>query len=266
MHRRNGRGELPDGGRSGRVPWRRLAFALAVPAVAIGAIALTAGTAASSTGAPKAAQSEQPNQQPLLPQTGNPNLPKAPTSLKVPTSLPKTLTSRSATKSGSATPTTKSPSASTSLSPSPSPLPGGGVTVVPVPVPVPGGGGAAGACSTPMSPPVTVQIGTVGGKQALVNQAGCAIYMNNKDTPSASVCDATCLQMWHVVPGPAQAGNGVDQTKFNVFNRTDGTVQATYGGHQLYTFTGDTSPGQANGQGFQQTWFLLDANGNPITS
>jgi predicted lipoprotein with Yx(FWY)xxD motif len=134
-----------------------------------------------------------------------------------------------------------------------------------VPVPVPGGAGT-GACSTPMTPPVTVQIGTVGGKQALVNQAGCAIYMNNKDTPSASVCDATCLQMWHVVPGPAQAGNGVDQTKLNVFNRTDGTVQATYGGHQLYTFTGDTAAGQANGQGFQQTWFLLDANGNPITS
>jgi predicted lipoprotein with Yx(FWY)xxD motif len=99
-----------------------------------------------------------------------------------------------------------------------------------------------------------------------VNQAGCAIYMNNKDTPTASVCDATCLQVFHIVPGPAQPGSGAVQAKLNVFNRTDGTVQATYGGHQLYTFTGDKSPGDAKGQGFQQTWFLLDANGNPIRS
>jgi predicted lipoprotein with Yx(FWY)xxD motif len=246
------------------LPWRRLAFALAVPAVAIGAIALTAGTA-SATGAPAVAQSEQPNQpnqqpnhQPMMPNhTGNApgtNIAPPRTLMTVPTSPPRT------------SPATKSPNAkpSTSPSPSPSPVPGGGVTLVPVPVPVPGGAGAG--CTAPMTPPVTVKIGTVGGKQALVNQAGCAIYMNNKDTATASVCGATCLQTFHIVPGPAQPGSGVDRAKLNVFKRTDGTVQATYGGHQLYTFTGDTSPGEANGQRLQQTWFLLAANGNPITS
>jgi predicted lipoprotein with Yx(FWY)xxD motif len=117
-----------------------------------------------------------------------------------------------------------------------------------------------------MSPPVTVQIGTVGGKQALVDQAGCALYLFNKDTATTSACDATCLQLWHPVPGPAQPGSGVDQAKLNVFNRTDGTVQATYGGHQLYTFAGDNQPGDANGQNVLQSFFLVDANGNPITS
>jgi predicted lipoprotein with Yx(FWY)xxD motif len=260
------------------VPWRRLAFALAIPVVAVGGIVLTAGVAASSTGAATAVKTEQPNQpnQPVNPNvTGNPNIPNLPqgTNPQIPRTLrtipPTTGKTASPTKSPTTSPTkspTATPSGRVSISPSPSPVPGGGTTTVPVPVIVPGIGGAPGACQTPMSPPVTVQIGTVGGKQALVNQAGCALYLFNKDTATTSACDANCLQLWHPVPGPAQPGSGVDQAKLNVFNRTDGTVQATYGGHQLYTFAGDNQPGDANGQNVRQSFFLVDANGNPITS
>jgi predicted lipoprotein with Yx(FWY)xxD motif len=253
-----------------KVPWRRLAFALAVPVAAVGAIALTAGVANSSTGgAPAVAQTEQPNQQPVQPvqPTGNPNPPQSP-------QIPRTLQTRPATttKPMTTAPVTTKPVTPNTSSPS-KPAPGSvrpsvslsrGPNGVLTPVPVPGAGNA-GTCGTTMSPPVTVQLGSVGGKQALVNQAGCAIYMNNQDTASSSACDATCLQVFNVVPGPAKPGTGADQAKLNTFNRTDGTVQATYGGHQLYTFAGD-APGQANAQGVQQTWFLLDANGNPITS
>jgi predicted lipoprotein with Yx(FWY)xxD motif len=31
--------------------------------------------------------------------------------------------------------------------------------------------------------------------------------------------------------------------------RTGGVIQATYDGHPLYTYVGDTAPGQANGNG-----------------
>ena len=254
------------------VPWRRLAFALAIPVVAVGGIVLTAGVAASSTGAATTAKTDQPNQ-PVNPNlTGNPNIPNLPqgTNPQIPRTLrtiPPT-TGKTATKSPTASPTkspTATPSGRVSISPSPSPVPGGGTTIVPVPVIVPGIGGAPGACQTAASPPVTVQIGTVGGKQALVNQTGCALYLFNKDTATTSACDANCLQLWHPVPGPAQPGSGVDQAKLGVFNRSDGTVQATYGGHQLYTFAGDIQPGDANGQNVLQSFFLVDANGNAIT-
>jgi len=36
---------------------------------------------------------------------------------------------------------------------------------------------------------------------------------------------------------------------FGTIKRSDGSTQATFNGHPLYTFTADTSPGQAKGNG-----------------
>ncbi len=47
--------------------------------------------------------------------------------------------------------------------------------------------------------------------------------------------------------GPATAA-GVTGT-FATIKRSDGSVQATFDGHPLYAFVGDTAPGQAKGNG-----------------
>ena len=44
----------------------------------------------------------------------------------------------------------------------------------------------------------------------------------------------------------AVAGPGVTG-KLGTIKRADGTIQATYNGHPLYTYIGDTAPGQAHG-------------------
>jgi hypothetical protein len=36
---------------------------------------------------------------------------------------------------------------------------------------------------------------------------------------------------------------------FGTIKRSDGSTQATFDGHPLYTYVGDTSPGQAKGNG-----------------
>ena len=43
----------------------------------------------------------------------------------------------------------------------------------------------------------------------------------------------------------------------------------TYHGWLMYEYSGDSSPGDANGQGiksFGGTWWVLDASGNPVKS
>jgi predicted lipoprotein with Yx(FWY)xxD motif len=113
--------------------------------------------------------------------------------------------------------------------------------------------------------PVTVKIGNVGGRQALVDADGCALYVNSRDTATVSAVDQQTQAIFPPAQGPARAGSGVSQANLGTFTRTDGTIQVTFFGHQLYYYSLDTQPGQANGQGLNQTWFLIDAAGTTIT-
>jgi predicted lipoprotein with Yx(FWY)xxD motif len=70
---------------------------------------------------------------------------------------------------------------------------------------------------------------------------------------SKSNCNGSCAQIWPPAQGPATAGPGVTG-KLGTIKRPGGTVQATYNGHPLYTYIGDSAPGQANGN-------KLDLNG-----
>jgi Secreted repeat of unknown function len=50
--------------------------------------------------------------------------------------------------------------------------------------------------------------------------------------------------------------------------RSDGSKQATYDGHPLYYFAGDSGPGQTSGQGsdsFGAKWWLVAPTGAAIT-
>jgi predicted lipoprotein with Yx(FWY)xxD motif len=51
---------------------------------------------------------------------------------------------------------------------------------------------------------------------------------------------------WPPVTGPVTAGPGVTG-KLATIKRSDGSVQATYDGHPLYTYIGDSAAGQAHG-------------------
>ena len=57
-----------------------------------------------------------------------------------------------------------------------------------------------------------------------------------------------CVQYWPPVKGPATAGPGVTGT-LTTITRSDGSLQAAYDGHPLYTYVADTAPGQAKGNG-----------------
>ena len=109
-----------------------------------------------------------------------------------------------------------------------------------------------GSTSTPTSSPAAAAAGslktaTIGGATVLTNAQGFTLYSFAPDTPTKSNCNGTCAQNWPPVKGPVTA-SGVSGT-FGTIKRSDGSVQATFDGHPLYAFVGDTAPGQAKGNG-----------------
>ena len=101
--------------------------------------------------------------------------------------------------------------------------------------------------SSPAAAGGTVKTATIAGATVLTNGKGFTLSSFAPDTPTTSKCTGTCAQSWPPVPGPVTAA-GVTGT-FSTIKRSDGSVQATFDGHPLYTFAGDTAPGQAKGNG-----------------
>ena len=109
---------------------------------------------------------------------------------------------------------------------------------------------------------------TIGGQQVLTNSAGLTLYWFAPDTPTASKCTGSCATYWPPVKGPATAGSGVTGT-LGTITRSDGTKQATYDGHPLYTYVGDTAPGQAKGNALNLSgglWYEMTVSGATPTA
>jgi len=108
--------------------------------------------------------------------------------------------------------------------------------------------------ATPKTPPPVTAAGsaqtldarTVGGKALLTNASGITLYTFAPDSMNKSVCYGDCATYWPPVPGHMSPGPGVTGT-IGTISRTDGTTQATYDGHPLYTYIGDHAPGQDGG-------------------
>ena len=82
----------------------------------------------------------------------------------------------------------------------------------------------------------------IGGVRVLTNAKGFTLYGFAPDTPTTSRCNGTCAQNWPPVQGPATAPGVTGPS--GTIKRSDGSTQATFDGHPLYTFVGDTAPGQ----------------------
>jgi predicted lipoprotein with Yx(FWY)xxD motif len=126
-----------------------------------------------------------------------------------------------------------------------------------------GSGGASGTSSSPASSGSALKTTTISGVTVLTSAKGFTLSWFVPDTSTKSNCNGSCAQIWPPVKGPATAGSGVTG-KLGTITRSDGSAQATYDGHPLYTYTADTAPGQANGNGINVSggvWHEVTASG-----
>jgi predicted lipoprotein with Yx(FWY)xxD motif len=117
---------------------------------------------------------------------------------------------------------------------------------------------------------VFVSLGSAAGLgQVLVDSAGHTLYSFSGDSGESSACGGTCAKAWPpllVEQGEPEPSNGAAAARLGTIARADGSRQVTYSGHPLYSFAGDKSPGQANGDGesaFGGTWTALKGSGTP---
>jgi predicted lipoprotein with Yx(FWY)xxD motif len=120
---------------------------------------------------------------------------------------------------------------------------------------------AAGGPAT--TAPGALKAVRIGAVTVLADANGRTLYWFAPDTAARSACYGSCAAYWPPVKGPATAGPGVTG-KLSVLTRSDGSVQAAYDGHPLYTYVGDSAPGQANGNGLNLNgglWHEVTASG-----
>ena len=116
----------------------------------------------------------------------------------------------------------------------------------------PGGGGAA--ASTPTAS-TTVAAATVTGHGSVLvdGSSGMTLYVFDQDTPGSntSACTGGCVSTWPPLTVPAgttpTAATGISG-QLGTLTRTDGKgIQVTFNGLPLHFYSGDTKPGDANG-------------------
>ena len=92
----------------------------------------------------------------------------------------------------------------------------------------------------------------------LTNAQGMTLYYLKPDTATTSNCTGSCASTWPPLvftssgsPASATALPGT----LSVVADANGQ-QVEFNGHMLYTYSGDTAPGQTNGDGIKGVWFV----------
>ena len=113
----------------------------------------------------------------------------------------------------------------------------------------PSQGSSAGTATLVVNAMKVPRVGTV-----LVDSGGFTLYHLQGETTSNLKCTGSCLSTWPPLLDNSGAkptgGAGVTGT-LSTFPALGGGTQVAYNGMPLYTFTGDSASGQANGQGVE---------------
>ena len=136
-----------------------------------------------------------------------------------------------------------------------------------------------GSSSSPTSSDAAITVMTAsvpGVGTVLVNGDNRTLYQLSSEQGGKLTCtdDNGCTKIWPDTELPAGktagiAGTGIQASLLSTVKSSDGKLYLTYNTYPLYTFSGDTGPGTAAGQGitsFGGTWTAITPAGTPATS
>jgi predicted lipoprotein with Yx(FWY)xxD motif len=141
-----------------------------------------------------------------------------------------------------------------------------------------GGSGASSASNSrygapapaPSAGPASVSLRSTKLGRILVDGQGRTLYLFQADKGTTSNCSGACTGIWPPLTTTSRpmAGAGLSAAKLGTARRSDGKLGVTYNGHPLYTYAGDSSPGQTTGEeskDFGAEWDVLSAAGDKVT-
>lgn len=126
---------------------------------------------------------------------------------------------------------------------------------------------AAPPASTAASEPM-VSLAETSLGEVIVAADGLTLYHFEPDSPGTATCTEGCAANWppyYVEDGTElTAGEGLDASLLSVVPHPEGGNMLQYGDWPLYYFAADQAPGDVNGQGVNDVWWAVDANGDPV--
>lgn len=96
--------------------------------------------------------------------------------------------------------------------------------------------------------------------QVLTTGNGFMLYYYRKDSMGVSACSGGCAQTWPPLLAPqgmlTVTSSVMLPRQLSVHPTVNGN-QVCYDGHPLYTYVGDTKPGEFTGRGIGNLWYLV---------
>lgn len=130
------------------------------------------------------------------------------------------------------------------------------------------GDGADDASGNDDSEEVTVQVRSNSEfDEILVGPDEMTVYNFDMDTQGAteSTCYDDCADAWPPLTVEDAPAAGPDvAAELTTFERDDGEMQVVANGWPLYYFANDEEPGDTAGQGVNDVWWVLRADGTPV--
>ena len=117
----------------------------------------------------------------------------------------------------------------------------------------------------------TVKAGNTSLGKILERKSGFTLYEFTRDRRNKDTCVSVrgCTATWPPLTtgGKPIAGTGVKSSLLGTITLAHGVKQVTYAGHPLYTYSGDSGPGQTGYVGtpeFGGTWYAGNAAGHVV--